>query len=652
MRFFTLFTLLIPLLLAAPGYAQQTDYKQFGQSALEELDIDLMGLDTDLVDLDITNPIQEEQGRLGKLAAGALFFLSPVRKVKWFSALGLAALGIVACDDAGNITSVVDTPEDINTEENIVAEAGSDRATVAQNNLCPEETHFQLEGPNGACIRLPEISYRFNETTKPVLPLYGEATIYITFDSEVVFLDESGWSELTKEALLEMLDIQHEYWINDLMKSYADGIEVKTIDQKTVITIEAPFVYSNDDRNYGWFWFGNFLLTVGNYVKRDDVQKVLQSASTSDYLQSVYDQKSFATSKTCDYRQITTSRMIYKNQQEEEGQQQLSGMEIEDDEQKQLLEYLENDPNIQAQIISSRRADPNTTYYIDVAFILSEDIVYLDRFKQRLERIYIPRVNRIFQNSGVNVEFRVTSVERFSKYKRYLPCSERLLSLDGLSGTEVVDILREVAPVIKKEHEADLVYAFHRTSSGYAFGYFRRTKNESAGQAARLSSVAAIHSRIPTGGSFDGHNYFITRLARAFGYNLGLNKEEQNSEYYPDPINFTGHGHGYKSLHNLRPNYRTYVASMMASPSNVLGHLPLFSSNESLTKSEICENDPFINQGKGVNTGFGFCQSQLPGSYRIRIGDSVANSSEALQYTIKDASTYSDYSLPPEDEDS
>ena len=90
---------------------------------------------------------------------------------------------------------------------------------------------------------------------------------------------------------------------------------------------------------------------------------------------------------------------------------------------------------------------------------------------------------------------------------------------------------------------------------------------------------------------------------------------------------------------------RQSACGMMASPSNVLGHLPLFSSNESLTKSEICENDPFINQGEIANTVFGFCQSQLPGSYRIRIGDSVANSSEALQYTIEDASTYSSYRL-------
>ena len=32
--------ILVTLLLVSPGYAQQTDYKQFGQSAIEELEAD------------------------------------------------------------------------------------------------------------------------------------------------------------------------------------------------------------------------------------------------------------------------------------------------------------------------------------------------------------------------------------------------------------------------------------------------------------------------------------------------------------------------------------------------------------------------------------------------------------------------------------
>ena len=546
----------------------------------------------------------------------------------------------LSCEDAGNIAAV-DMPESTDVE-GVVAD--SNTANDAQTS-CPAG-FFQLEGPKPACIDLPEIRYWFNETSKPALPVYGEATIYIEFDSEVVFLNESGWSELTKEALLGMLNIQHEYWSNDLMEYYADGIEVRTIDQKTVITIEALWEYDDGSRGYGKFWFGNFLLTVGNYVKREDAQKVLQSTNISDYLQNVYNQKEFATSRTCNYDPITTSQMAYENQEEEEWP---SVVEDNDDEQMQFLGYLENDPNIQAQMTSLKKADPNKTYYIDVAFIISQDFEYLHPFKQRLEQSYIPRVNRIFQSSGVNVEFRVAAVERFSKYRRYLACSERLPTLDGIYSIEGVNIARELAPAVKKEHEVDLVYVFHKFGDRYSSHGIRRRKDTTAAQAARLSSVAAIHSRV------SNRNYVITRLAKNFGYNLGLSNEEQRSEFYPDPTNFTGYGHGYKRVHNIRPahlDHRIYVSTMMASPRTKYGYLPLFSSNEILTKSEICRDDPFMNPSY-YSPGFGFCHvSGLPGSYRMRIGDSVANSSEALQYTIEDASNYSDYSPLPEDEES
>ena len=602
MQFFTLSTatLLIALLLASPAYAQQTDYKQFGQSAIEELGVDPHA---DLSDAELVEHIKEKHGTLGKLAAGALFFLSPVKKVKLLSLLGLTALGTVACggDNTGGVTRPEVEPDP--------------PATPCTRN---ETGYFQITG--GECIKFPKVSFSFNESSNAVLPAGDEATIKIEFDSEIVFVNGSQWSELGEEEVLEMVEVSHEFWDGVTIQDYKRRITIDNSNQKTVISLEAPGeVLATGAKEYGWYSFGNWTITVGNYAKKADAQKIIQSDNFANYLELTEVETDFVVSTSCNSNLTGAAP-------EEDMATAPAASTVLPDMEKTIIEKLNA---LETQQVVFNKADPNTTYYIDIAFVVSEDMLRegtLHRWDSYLKQRYFPRVNQIFQNSGVNVEFRVKAVRPFSEYKGHLACSANVPSIDFLSIDSQLSLLTELVPKIRADHEVDLVYGILRFSvdSPFTGVAMPRIKDLTVSAAARFSSVTILTDNEP--------NKLILHLASSLGRNLGLSYDKNSLSEYPDPNNFTGYGYGYRG---------PIVDTIMAGSYFKTDIVPMFSSNQTLTKYEICRNDVFFDD----MPPFGMCNNYpyVNDSDRLRVGDAEANSSEALQWTIEGASNYSNY---------
>ena len=509
-----------------------------------------------------------------------------------------------------------------------------------------DNNNFELTNADGTTqlITLPKVSYTFNDSSRATLPSKGvEAIIKIEFDSEVVFLDESGQSRLTTEKLLEMLHMTNNDWLSDfnIIENYEDNqdkISVRNINGKTTITIEYLSLYYIMS-------FGNFTLTVGNYVKSQDAQKVLNATNTSSYLQKVKSEKVFDVSASCNDIEYTAP-MLADEWEQEEDREFVCGTDELMQEQLELLDHLPTDEGMQAQV-QYRRADPGTKYYIDIAFIISQETLEQSSLSywRRVLDIYIPKVNEIYQNSGVNVEFRVKpeAVKPFSGYKRYLACSENVPSLDGLSGgVNEHDILQELVPRIRKENNADIVYGivnYAPTDGKILLGRAQlRHKSHTSIRAARLNSVGSVTSRT------SNLNDLTFTLAHELGHSLGLwhdidtlvsqtglTKSQLRNDLPDVMIRPAAQGYGGQDS-------RLEIGTIMSYPRPNQA-ISLFSDNENLTKSEICQDDVF-DLG---TVRYGYCgyHTSVLGSHNIRIGDSQADSSEALQWTIEDASNYS-----------
>ena len=153
-----------------------------------------------------------------------------------------------------------------------------------------EEGYFELI-KSYECIKLPEISWTYT-------PYGGDETVEhtgdrttamkIKFDSEIVYLDKNGRSLLTKEKVLDMIDIIPSGGSDLAVEGGPigeDEVSLTTSDDRTVITILPP-----NDLTYE---AGNYAVKIKNYSSTNYVQEILDSLNLQDYLAAVEHEQDF-----------------------------------------------------------------------------------------------------------------------------------------------------------------------------------------------------------------------------------------------------------------------------------------------------------------------------------------------------------------------
>ena len=266
------------------------DYKNFGQSAIDNLGIDLsdnISFESGLGE----EEKEEEQSKLKFLAAGTLFYLSPVKKLRTASNVAarikpvlsgalliLATLGLSSCSDATG-------PESVKPP------------TVVETPCTRRESgYFQLSGTDNECIKLPSLTYSFiaNDGTESDSSNGDpDISIKLKFNSEVVFINNSGWQELTEENILEILEIKKNDADNDLTTQDGpitqDNIAITQESSNTVITISPP-----SSPNGKIYHVGDYSILTKNYAPRTDAAKVQQSSNTDAYITAITKESSFS----------------------------------------------------------------------------------------------------------------------------------------------------------------------------------------------------------------------------------------------------------------------------------------------------------------------------------------------------------------------
>ena len=526
--------------------------------------------------------------------------------------------------------------------------------TVSREELCREESagYFRLTNADGTseCIKLPGVRYTFTQWggLESNLPTGNPATtIRIRFGSEVLFLDDDGsHREITKEDILNMVELmfaterdrishpEPPAYGTDLVGLDGpigpDRVSVTNQDGKTVLTIEPP--------GKGYYpWMATFsvndyhnqvryALSTQNYVKKNDAIKVTQSKSLSEYLAAV------STVYEDDYYNFFTDN----------GGVSCAMTPVSDVDKQHVLPS-DISHRLGGHATDShlpKRADPNRTYVIDVAFVLAQRD-NIDVFKAVLADYYFPNVNSIFQDSGANVKFRLTAVIPFSDYKQHLLCP--VDELDGLGGNEGIDVIRELGPRIRREHDVDLVYGLHRYGERLGVTSTNvRLKWHAPHYAAYRTSVATVNGNVVGAGVNDIADtfWFTVHFARSLGGMLGLQFDESFPRWsWPDPASFHPNGYGYRGTTNGGVAYGTIMSTIGVHN----GLVPFFSTDSSLWISELCGDEMrFDNM-----SGSGFCPTygSRPDE-KIRLGgmtadNVVVDAVEALQYSIVDASRYS-----------
>jgi len=295
-----------------------------------------------------------------------------------------------------------------------------------------------------------------------------------------------------------------------------------------------------------------------------------------------------------------------------------------------------------------RKADPNTTYVIDVGFIVDKE--YWRRgWAEWMAEVGVPRVTGIFRRSGVNVEFRPIIVA-YQDYKHFGVCQLDSMHRDNAS---YYTLLWSLTPSLRWVLQADLLHAISAikyVSQGLCGMAGVRNKGESAedvwgsGANIALSAPICASDRQPDLSPIN-RNTFIGVVAHEIGHNLGL---YHNPGYYKkrdrDENIFHASGWGYKGEIALAGGRTVSYGTIMSIGAS---RVPFFNPGRVLPKSEVCSGDATRYD---YETGYGFCPAnghEVAGD-SIRLGGPVeahdttyhVNAVEALQYTIADASKY------------
>lgn len=297
--------------------------------------------------------------------------------------------------------------------------------------------------------------------------------------------------------------------------------------------------------------------------------------------------------------------------------------------------------------VLDKKADPNRTYMIDVGFLVDKEY-WRGGWSEWIPE-GVRHATDIFQRSGVNVELRVSAIVRYQDYKYYANCQ-----LDTLwkSNQYSWQNSREDIQFAMIEHYGiDLHYSLFGLAqnsgfcgfavirkSGRSFDYaklFNRYGMVDPNCSDTRSPETSLESR------FVRHT-FLTALAHEIGHNLGL--FHPPTKYYDNHGTFHPSGYGYVGEVAVTGVTKVTYGTLMAAR---ISRIPFFSSDKALPKEEICNGDRtrydyILDVGLCPMFGHRLLDDtiRLGGKVHFDGGTIVIDASEAMQYTIEDASKY------------
>ncbi len=589
-----------------------------------------------------------------------------------------------------NVSKVLDAT---NTEDYLalINKEYSSFSTPNISTLCEENAsgYFELTNDDGSkdCIRIPQVVYTFTPRGgRELIESSWDPTevIKIYFDSEVVYLPDSGqWREITKEDILEMIEIsEREYRPREdrVRLNGPIGLNLASVSHlggKTVITINPPYEPATHFGEIFTEWVV-YDVVVSNFARRSDVAKIADSSSVNSYLD---DTKTFYHGdygvvyafNSCDveYRPSTSS---YDRYHEQHGDQEEVDRFTCDTYATGAFASLPDDVAFDGAMSDDifggdeqrqkfEKAEPNTRYVIDAAFIFSDTIVNnaIGDWRKKFEDNVIENTNRLFQRSGINVELRASVMSPFSEYRGYLLCDlpsfddlffeDERLNAGSSYGQGEQALLLEFLPIIRKDHPADIIFSVVLGTGGGAATINPFYINHHS--LSRWNSRGVVRVRDHFFSSNSSGNYYSASsiLAHEIGHILGLHHDVDTllnagadpGSFGLNGANATGFGYGYGGYLSDLP------VSTIMSYSGTNQFVPVFSADKEVLVSELCED-------VDIDSYVGYCRyhhnNNLSNS-SIRIGGPhrgiVADSSEAAQYTIKTVSEYSDRSVAPLD---
>ena len=592
---------------------------------------------------------------------------------------------VARVDELGLVEAIAEGTTAISADAGDVSGTGA-IITVAHPDrglLCDRDEPGYFKLANDVCIQLPRVRFTFTQRGGRELSTpTGDPTtiIKVIFDSEIVFLDDSGnWSEITPRNVLDMVALVFRNDPQSILRPIddlpapgtdlvapgglidADLVFVGDSARRTVVTVSPP-----DGGYYPWQAIYKIFydLSVANYAKLEDVAAIVESGSLHEYLQvtSVFyndDHDGFHTDNWGTSCEVRASRALGSrdgayvahvgtdiplNWFALSDSSDALWCGVDDDRFPTLGRRRDNvqGDDHTGHSAFGRRADPNRTYVIDVAFVTEEGpLIY--ELQPLLEDILLPEVSHAFQRSGANVEFRVAAVIRFSAYRRRLLCP---IDLDGLHHLQAADLTREMLPMIRSDYDdVDWVFAILDYESEVGgTGAIRLKWNNIYDASYRASTGTLIKSVfVNAPPPSDRSHYFwktslVNVIAHEFGHILGLRHHKGNTVGWPVFNIFHPEAYGYQGRSPDGYEYGTIMRSGTPGRDIILS----FSRNGRILRSELCS---------GYEEGWrGFCHyGATRADEWIRLGGMVdgvtVDATEALQYTLEDAAEFSEIDL-------
>ena len=563
--------------------------------------------------------------------------------------------------------------------------------------LCESDAsgYSQLAYDDGRrdCVTIPQVVFTFTPRGgREMIESNFDPTlaVKIYFDQEVVYLSESGeWRGITREDILEMVEISvKENWPSyqgDHVSTNGaiglDLVSVSNVGGRTVITIDSPYDIANGGEGiYGFHVPYNVI--VKSFARRADASKIAASSSVASYLEdtTTYYQGTHGglyqfTSCDLAYKPSAASYEPYHDQAgDEEALGSLASHEADMMLANMMMTDMPTDAFDRAMAVANNdqthleKGDPGTRHVIDLAFITS-DVLFENAsgdWRSHFEDEVIGGLNKRFQYSGVNVEFRVSVISPFSEYRQYLYCD--LPAIDNLvvRGTEWHGegvVISELTPIIRKQLPVDVFVVMLPGFGGYArigdgLRHFPVAARWSSSLVMRVSPYLLDMSRSDI--QIEALEALGVRslLAHELGHVLRLNHdvdtmieegvsvESLRTTIYWTNVTTFAYGYGGRSSDEPIGTIMSYAGSDKI--------IPLFSADKRILTSELCD---MVEKIDGYQYGLRstYCGRSDPNSDRlIKIGGPYKygmfiDASEAMQYTVGIVAEYADVGVAPLD---